>query len=56
MHVFQVTEERDKLPHRPPLLVKISPDLTQKDKEDIAGVVTRSKVSVSNCSLYRRGI
>ena len=45
--VLQVTKERDKLSHRPPLLVKIAPDLTQKDKEDIAEVVTRSKVSTS---------
>ena len=39
-----VVEERDKLPNRPPLLVKIAPDLTDKDKEDIAAVVTRRKV------------
>ena len=37
-------EERDKLPHCPPLLVKIAPDLTTKDKEDIAAVITRDKV------------
>ena len=41
----QVLEERDKLAHRPPVLVKIAPDLTSKDKEDIAAVVTRQKVS-----------
>ena len=41
---LQVLTERDKLPHSPPLLVKIAPDLTQQDKEDIAAVVTREKV------------
>ena len=40
----QVIAERDSLPDRPPLLVKIAPDLTEKDKEDIAAVVTRGKV------------
>ena len=39
-------EERDKLPNCPPLLVKIAPDLTAKDKEDIAAVITRDKVFV----------
>ena len=42
-----VVEERDKLPSRPPLLVKIAPDLTDKDKEDIAAVVTRSKARLN---------
>ena len=40
----QVLAERDKLSHRPPILVKIDPDLSSKDKEDIAMVVTRQKV------------
>jgi len=40
----QVVEERNRLPNRPPLLVKISPDLTAGDKEDIAAVVTREEV------------
>ena len=40
-----VVAERDKLPNRPPLLVKIAPDLTNKDKEDIAAVVTRSEAN-----------
>lgn len=39
-----VVNERNKLPHLPPLLVKIAPDLTQQDKEDIAAVITREKV------------
>lgn len=40
----QVVEERNRLPHTPPLLVKIAPDLTDQDKMDIAAVVTRKKV------------
>eukprot|EP00058_Branchiostoma_floridae_P019413 XP_002604903.1 hypothetical protein BRAFLDRAFT_264353 [Branchiostoma floridae] len=31
---------------KPPLLVKIAPDLTQQDKEDIAAVATRQKCAV----------
>ena len=50
---LQVVAERDKLSHRPPLLVKIAPDLTAQDKEDIASVVVRetvrSKVHVLMC-------
>lgn len=41
---MQVVGERDKLPHRPPLLVKIAPDLSAQDKADIAAVVLRQKV------------
>lgn len=33
--------ERDSLDQRPPLLIKISPDLTQNEREDIAMCVTR---------------
>ena len=46
---FQVLEARDTLPvnMRNPLLVKIAPDLSEDDKEDIAAVVSRNKV----CSL-----
>ena len=42
-----VTEERNKLKCKspPPLLVKISPDLSEQDKQDIAEVVTRKKVN-----------
>ena len=41
--VLQVLAERDSLPveHRPPLLVKISPDLAPTEREDIAACVTR---------------
>ena len=43
---FQVLEARDTLPvnMRNPLLVKIAPDLSKDDKEDIAAVVSRKKV------------
>lgn len=39
----QVIAERDLLPenHRPPLVVKISPDLTSAEREDIAACVCR---------------
>ena len=40
----QVTAERDTLPHKPPLLVKVAPDLSDADKEDIADVILRPKV------------
>ena len=40
----QVILERDALPNRPPLLVKIAPDLSHEEKEDIAAVITREKV------------
>ena len=47
VYVFQVTEERDSLTRKdkPPLLVKIAPDLTEQDKIDIAAVVARPAVS-----------
>ncbi|KAL5466757.1 hypothetical protein EMCRGX_G030906 [Ephydatia muelleri] len=38
-----VTAERDTLPHKPPLLVKVAPDLSDADKEDIADVILRPK-------------
>lgn len=43
---LQVLEVRNSLPEKAqnPLLVKIAPDLTDNDKEDIAAVVTREKV------------
>lgn len=43
----QVLAERDTLTPPPPLLVKIAPDLTQQDKQDIAAVITREKVRQS---------
>lgn len=44
----QVVAERNKLrvDPKPPLLVKIAPDLSDKDKEDIAAVVTRPQGGV----------
>jgi len=46
---LQVLEVRNSLPKKAqnPLLVKIAPDLTDDDKEDIAAVVTREKVCFS---------
>lgn len=41
---LQVILARNRLGNRPPLLVKLAPDLTQDDKEDIAAVVTEEKV------------
>lgn len=37
-------ERRDEMEVRKPLLVKIAPDLTDRDKEDIAAIVTSRKV------------
>lgn len=45
--VTKVLEERKKLQNKPPILVKIAPDLTKKDMEDIAAVVTRDKVCLN---------
>ena len=41
-------EARESLPcsPKPPLVVKIAPDLTDKDKEDIAAVVLRNQVNL----------
>ena len=43
---MQVVEVRNNMPAhlRHPILVKIAPDLTREDKEDIAFVVNRKKV------------
>lgn len=47
MFLIKVSKARDSLKskRRPPLLVKIAPDLTDKDKQDIADVVTKQSVS-----------
>ena len=44
--LMQVLEARNKLPgtKRPPLLIKLSPDLTKEDKSDIAKVLSRPGV------------
>uniref|UniRef100_A0A3P9AAZ2 Dihydroorotate dehydrogenase (quinone), mitochondrial n=1 Tax=Esox lucius TaxID=8010 RepID=A0A3P9AAZ2_ESOLU len=54
----KVLRERDALPkgRRPPVLVKIAPDLTLQDKQDIADVVTELGVDgliVSNTTVSR---
>ncbi|XP_031572269.1 dihydroorotate dehydrogenase (quinone), mitochondrial-like [Actinia tenebrosa] len=58
--IDKVLEARSSLPpsNQPPLLVKIAPDLTQQDKEDIAAVVTRPNhhidgIIVSNTTISR---
>ena len=43
--LVQVLEEREKLAHKPPVLVKIAPDLSSEDRKDIAAVITRQEVS-----------
>ncbi len=44
--IDKVLAERDKLPgnRKPPLLVKIAPDLTEQDKSDISAVCARKQV------------
>lgn len=46
--VDKVVEERNKLPaeKRPPVLVKIAPDLSEQDKIDVASVLARPKAGV----------
>lgn len=41
---MKVLEKREVLAEKPPLLIKIAPDLTREGMEDIAAVVTRGKV------------
>ncbi|KAJ3105335.1 Dihydroorotate dehydrogenase (quinone), mitochondrial [Phlyctochytrium planicorne] len=52
-----VKEARDKnLPHKPPLVVKIAPDMTNEELEDIAAVVKTSGfdgVIISNTTITR---
>lgn len=52
----RVTAARDRLPRRTPLLVKIAPDLTPGDRDDIARVALDSGIDgliVSNTSIAR---
>ncbi|KAK6982015.1 dihydroorotate dehydrogenase (quinone) mitochondrial-like isoform X3 [Biomphalaria glabrata] len=56
----KVVEERDKLTFnpKPPLLIKIAPDLSEEEKRDIADVITRPKshvdgLIVSNTTVAR---
>ncbi|XP_039984211.1 dihydroorotate dehydrogenase (quinone), mitochondrial [Xiphias gladius] len=56
--LYTVLKERDALQgeHKPPVLVKIAPDLTAQDKQDIADVVTELGVDglmVSNTTVSR---
>ncbi|XP_061566119.1 dihydroorotate dehydrogenase (quinone), mitochondrial-like [Cololabis saira] len=56
--LYSVMKERDALQqeHKPPVLVKIAPDLTAQDKQDIADVVTELGVDglmVSNTTVSR---
>jgi len=45
-YVSQVVAARDKIPgRRIPLLVKIAPDLSMPQKEDIASVVSKRQAS-----------
>jgi len=37
---MQVMKEREQVESRPPVLIKIAPDLCEQDKIDIAEVVT----------------
>ncbi|XP_002734875.1 dihydroorotate dehydrogenase (quinone), mitochondrial-like, partial [Saccoglossus kowalevskii] len=41
-----VIAARDALNRKPPILIKIAPDLTEKDKEDIAAVISNEKFKV----------
>lgn len=52
-----VAEARDNLPgqHKPPLLLKISPDLSVPDMQDIAAVALQGKVG-NSCSYYKISI
>ncbi|XP_066204859.1 dihydroorotate dehydrogenase (quinone), mitochondrial isoform X1 [Saccopteryx leptura] len=51
----KVLQERDALPgaHRPALLVKIAPDLTAQEKEDIASVLGIDGLIVTNTTVSR---
>ena len=47
MYIMKVLEKRKMLSDKPPLLIKIAPDLTREGMEDIAAVITRGKVSLT---------
>ena len=44
--ISQVLKARDKLGSKPPILVKIAPDLEDRDKADIASVVVTNSVCI----------
>lgn len=52
----QVKSARNKLFHRPPLVVKIAPDLSDNEIEDIASVLIKTKIDgviISNTTISR---
>ncbi|XP_033122811.1 dihydroorotate dehydrogenase (quinone), mitochondrial-like [Anneissia japonica] len=56
--IVNVLKARDSLPRKPPVLIKIAPDLTSKDKHDIADVILDPKsridgLIVSNTTITR---
>lgn len=55
--LLQVLAERDMLPseRKPAVLVKIAPDLTEQDKQDIAGVVCEVRGWGPSTMVVRRG-
>lgn len=59
-HLLQaLIEERNQLMYRPPILLKIAPDLEWQDKVDIAEVATELQVDgliVSNTTIRRDGL
>ncbi|XP_001605089.1 dihydroorotate dehydrogenase (quinone) [Nasonia vitripennis] len=57
----KVNEARDKASRRPPLLLKIAPDLAEEELKDVAEVITKSKtkvdgIVVSNTTLRRENL
>ncbi|XP_065064781.1 dihydroorotate dehydrogenase (quinone), mitochondrial-like [Rhopilema esculentum] len=44
--ILKALDARNQLKHKPPLLVKIAPDLTDDDKVDISDVITSEKTKV----------
>ncbi|KAL5021787.1 hypothetical protein ScPMuIL_000942 [Solemya velum] len=57
IHVVSLERNKLRLTRKPPLLVKIAPDLSDKDKEDIAAVVTKDNrvdgLVISNTTVSR---
>lgn len=39
------------LPNKPPLLLKLAPDLTQQERKDIAKVISRKEVNTANSTI-----
>lgn len=52
----QVKTARDKLFHKPPLVVKIAPDLSDQEIQDIAAVIIKTRIDgviISNTTISR---